>query len=236
LNETAVKALGWENPLGREMNHWGRGGQSATVVGVIKDFHMHSLHLEIKPLYVYLNPESGRYISVKVREQNLSETIDFIQGKMREFSPQYPFNYQFFDDIFDRAYRAEQKIGTLFSVFAMLAILIACLGLFGLASFTAEQRTKEIGIRKILGASVSHIAFLLSREFTKWVVIANIVAWPIAYYVMTQWLQNFAYKVNLGLFTFLVAGASALFIALLTVSFQTIRAATANPVDSLRYE
>ena len=155
---------------------------------------------------------------------------------MRGFSPQYPFNYQFFDDIFDRAYRAEQKIGTLFSVFAMLAILIACLGLFGLASFTAEQRTKEIGIRKILGASVSHIAFLLSREFTKWVVIANIVAWPIAYYVMTQWLQNFAYKVNLGLFTFLVAGASALFIALLTVSFQTIRAATANPVDSLRYE
>ena len=197
---------------------------------------MHSLHLEIKPLYVYLNPESGRYISIKVKEQNLSGTIDFIQGKMRGFSPQYPFNYQFFDDIFDRAYRAEQKIGILFSVFAMLAILIACLGLFGLASFTAEQRTKEIGIRKILGASVSHIAFLLSREFTKWVAIANIVAWPIAYYVMTQWLQNFAYKVNLGLFTFLLAGALALFIALLTVSFQTIRAATANPVDSLRYE
>ncbi len=236
LNETAVKALGWEDPLGREMNHWGREERSGTVVGVIKDFHMHSLHLEIKPLYVFLNPKSGRYISIKVKEQNLPGTIDFIRGTIREFSPQYPFNYQFFDDIFDRAYRAEQKIGTQFSVFAMLAILIACLGLFGLASFTAEQRTKEIGIRKILGASVSHIAFLLSREFTKWVVIANIVAWPIAYYVMTQWLQNFAYKVNLGLFSFLLAGAFALFIALLTVSFQTIRAATANPVDSLRYE
>ncbi len=236
LNETAVKTLGWDDPVGREFFHRGREEQSGTVVGVIKDFHMHSLHLEIKPLYVFLNPKSGRYISIKVREQNLPGTIDFIRGTIREFSPQYPFNYQFFDDIFDRAYRAEQKIGTQFSVFAMLAILIACLGLFGLASFTAEQRTKEIGIRKILGASVSHIAFLLSREFTKWVVIANVVAWPIAYYVMTQWLQNFAYKANLGLFSFLLAGAFALFIALLTVSFQTIRAATANPVDSLRYE
>ncbi len=155
---------------------------------------------------------------------------------MKKFSPNYPFNYSFFDEVFDRAYHTEQRMVNIFSSFAILAILIACLGLFGLTAFAVEQRTKEIGIRKVVGASVPGIAILLSKQFTKWVLIANIMACPIAHYAMNKWLQNFAYRINIGWWTFLLAGAMALVIAILTVSYQAIRAATANPVEALRYE
>jgi putative ABC transport system permease protein len=155
---------------------------------------------------------------------------------MKTFSPAYPFEYSFFDDIFASVYRAEQKLGDAFGIFAFTAILIACLGLFGLSSLSAESRTREIGIRKVLGATVTNVTLMLSKEFTRWVLLANIIAWPIAYVVMKQWLQNFAYRAVLGIEIFILSGLLALLIALGTVSYQSIRAAAANPVESLRYE
>jgi putative ABC transport system permease protein len=148
----------------------------------------------------------------------------------------YPFEYRFVDADFDRAYVNIERMGRLANVFTFFAVFIACLGLFGLASFTAEQRSKEIGIRKVLGASMPGIVVLLSREFTKWVLVANLIGWPVAYLVMHRWLQNFAYRVNMGLGIFILSGLAALTIALVAISYQTIKAATANPVDSLRYE
>jgi putative ABC transport system permease protein len=153
-----------------------------------------------------------------------------------EFAPDYPFVYSFLDERLDSLYRGEQLMGTLFRWFSGLTIFIACIGLMGMASFTAEQRTKEIGIRKVLGASVFGIVGMLLREFSRWVIIANIIAWPVAYYFMNEWLKNFASRIDLGVWTFVLSGLAALAVALLTVSFQSIKAAAANPVDSLRYE
>ncbi len=155
---------------------------------------------------------------------------------MKIFSPKYPFEYHFFDEIFDLAYRTEQKTGYIFGAFTFLSIGIACMGLFGLAMFTAEQKIKEIGIRKILGASAGKILILLMSEFSKWVLIANVIAWPIAYITMNNWLQNFTYRININLWTYIFAGALAIVIAFLTVSYHSFKSATANPVDLLRYE
>ena len=155
---------------------------------------------------------------------------------MKRFSPKYPFEYHFFDEIFDLAYQTEQKTGHIFSAFAFLSIGIACMGLFGLATFTTEQRTKEIGIRKILGASVGKISVLLLSEFAKWVFFANVIAWPIAYMAMNNWLQNFTYRIHIDLWTYIFAGVLAMAIALLTVSYHSLKAVTANPIESLRYE
>jgi putative ABC transport system permease protein len=159
-----------------------------------------------------------------------------VRRTWERFAPEYPFEFEFFDEIFDRAYRVERRLGTMFSVFAGLAILIACLGLLGLAAFTAEQKTKEIGIRRVLGASTSGIIVMLGREFMKWVVVANLVAWPIGYFAMRSWLQNFAYRTDLSVSVFLSASLAALFIAAAVISLQTYRAATANPAESMRYE
>jgi len=155
---------------------------------------------------------------------------------LKDIDPTLPFDYTFLDETLDSKYKAEEELSKIFSCFTLLAIFIACLGLFGLASFTAEQRTKEIGIRKALGASITGIIMLLSKEFTKWVLLANIIAWPIAYVAMNRWLQNFAYRINMGLGTFIIAALLALIIALLTVGYQAIKAARANPVESLRYD
>jgi putative ABC transport system permease protein len=162
--------------------------------------------------------------------------IQFIQETWEKIVPMYPFEYRFVDEDFDRAYANIERMGRLANVFTFIAIFIACLGLFGLASFTAEQRSKEIGVRKVLGASVPGIVLLLSKEFTKWVIVANIIAWPIAYLFINNWLQEFAYRTNIGIFIFIVSGVSALLIALIMVSYQAIKAAVANPVESLRYE
>ena len=159
-----------------------------------------------------------------------------MKKKWELLQPAFPFEYSFLDEDFDKQYKIDKKLSQIFSYFTFLAILIACLGLFGLASFTAEQRTKEIGIRKALGASVSEIIFLLSKEFTRWVLVANIIAWPLAYFAMNRWLQNFAYRINIGIGTFILAALLALVIALLTVGYQAIKAARANPVEALRYE
>ena len=155
---------------------------------------------------------------------------------MKKFSPKYPFEYHFCDDLFDSAYRTEQKTGQIFSAFTFLSFCIACMGLFGLAMFTAQQRIKEIGIRKILGASAWKILMLLLTEFTKWVLIANVIAWPLAYITMNKWLQNFSYRIHMDLGIYIIAGTLAIVIAFLTVSYHSIKAATANPIDSLRYE
>ncbi len=234
VNEAAVKAADWESPIGQTFTPW--NGQTGKIVGIMKDFHFHSLHSPIDPLFISLKPQDFFKISIKIKPTNIPVTIDFLKNTMKKFSPNYPFNYSFFDEVFDRAYHTEQRMVNIFSSFAILAILIACLGLFGLTAFAVEQRTKEIGIRKVVGASVPGIAILLSKQFTKWVLIANIMACPIAHYAMNKWLQNFAYRINIGWWTFLLAGAMTLVIAILTVSYQAIRAATANPVEALRYE
>lgn len=238
INEAARKALGWDDPIGREFGR--KGHESAEpkgrIVGVLKDFHMHSLHLSIMPLYIFLDPARANRVSIKLRGGDIPAALAFVRRTWEKFAPEYPFEYAFFDDIFDRAYRVERRLGTMFSVFAGLAVLIACLGLLGLAAFTAEQKTKEIGIRKVLGASTAGVIALLSRDFLKWVVAANVIAWPIGYFAMRSWLGNFAYRIDLTVPMFLGAALAAFAIAAAVISLQTYRAAAANPAESMRYE
>ncbi len=233
INEAARKALGWDNPVGKE---FGPGRNVRKIVGMVKDFHMHSLHLSIMPLYIYLDPKRLSWLSIKIRGRNIPETIAAIRKTWDRFAAGFPFEYSFFDEIFDRAYRDEQRLGTIFSVFAGMAVLIACLGLIGLASFTAERRTREIGIRKVLGASSSGVVVMLSREFLRWVLVANLIAWPVGYFAMRSWLRNFAYRTNLTVPMFLGAALAGFAIAAVVIGLQTYRAATANPADSIRYE
>ncbi|HEB35458.1 MAG TPA: ABC transporter permease [Candidatus Aminicenantes bacterium] len=242
VNEAAVKKLGWQdNPLNKEIERFTSltTRKKHRIIGVVKDYHFQSLHEEIQPMILFnAVMYGGNYnrISVRVRPENIRETIGFIESKWAEFDSQYPLEYVFVDDQFDSLYRSEERLGQLFGYFTALAILIGCLGLFGLTSFTAEQRTKEIGIRKVLGASVPSVIMLLVREFTKWVLLAVLIAWPIGYFVMKTWLQNFHYRISLGFDTFLLAALLALIISIITVSYQSIRAALANPADSLKYE
>ncbi len=235
INQTAVKDLGWQNPVGHQLTHW--NGQTGQVVGVVRDFNFHSLHKKIEPMYLYFEPKvRSYYISLKISSNRIPKTIDYISEKVTSAFPNYPFEYNFFDDLFDKSYKQERRMDALFSLFTLTAIVVSCLGLLGLVSYTTERRIKEIGIRKVLGAKVSGLVFMLSREFAKWVLLANFVAWPVAYIVMDNWLQNFAYQTGIDWWVFLVAGGAPLSIALTTVSFQAIRAALANPVESLRYQ
>ena len=238
INEAAQKALGWDDPIGREFGRKGHETAEARgrIVGVLKDFHMHSLRLAIMPLYIFLEPARANRISVKLRGGDIPAALAAIRGTWERFAPEYPFEYSFFDEIFDRAYRTERRLGTMFGVFAGLAVLIACLGLLGLAAFAAEQKTKEIGIRKVLGASTSSVIALLSRDFMKWVVAANIIAWPVGYFAMRSWLGHFAYRIDLTVPMFLGAALAAFAIAAAVIGLQTYRAASANPADSMRYE
>ena len=238
INETAVKKFGWEKPVGKTIGDVSVSQKIKryTVVGVVKDFHTESLRKKISPLFIGCTSHIFNSLSVRIKTENIPATLSFLESKMRQIDPFRPFDYAFLDDSFDSQYRSEERLSRVFSYFAILAVFIACLGLFGLASFTAEQRTKEIGIRKILGASVSGVALLLSKEFTKWVLIANAIAWPIAYFALRFWLQGFAYRTDLTLTAFIVSMAISFFISLLTVSYQAVRTAIANPVDSLRYE
>jgi putative ABC transport system permease protein len=239
INETAAQQFDWENPIGKTIDlpvPDGHEKVTKTVVGVVQDFHTESLHKIIRPLYIENKDARFRYIALKVKPLTISDTLVFLRKKWNQVDPAQAFDYFFLDEAFGRQYKADEKLSRIFSCFTILAIFIACLGLFGLASFTAEKRTKEIGIRKALGASVSEIIWLLSKEFTRWVLIANIIAWPIIYLAMNRWLQNFAYRIDIGLGTFVISALLALLIAALTVGFQAIRAARANPVDTLRYE
>ena len=206
------------------------------ITGVVKDFHFHSFHLDIKPLVINCSPSHIYYASIRIRGGDIPGTLSSIKKTYEKFRTRYPFEYRFLDDVFNRMYKSEQKLGTLLGLFSILAVFVACLGLFGLALHSCERRTKEIGIRKVVGASVPQLLALLSGKFTNLVIIANILAWLPAYYFVKKWLQNFAYRADMGILTFILAGAFTLFIALIAVSYQTIKAATDNPVDSLRYE
>jgi putative ABC transport system permease protein len=241
INEAAVKELGLEDPLGTRFvkDYLGaKEGEFVTVIGVVKDFNFISLHHKIHPMVIRPAPPglAGRFISIKIRPENIKETLAFIENIWKAQSGGLPFEYSFLADDLDSLYRVEQKTGQLFTLFSFLAVLIASLGLFGLASYTAEQRTKEIGIRKVLGASISGVVVLLDKEYTKLVLLANLIAWPLAYFMMHRWLQNFAFRANLGFGLFLLSSLIVLLIALLSVSFHSLKAALSNPVDSLRYE
>jgi len=237
LNENAVERFGWTHPIGKKViQTFGEQRITYTVIGVVKDFHFSSLRNPIGPLKIFLGSSPSYYVSIKIQPEDIQGSLKKIESAWKEFNPHYPFEYFFYDSVFEQRYQQEQNLRILFQYFSFLAIFIGCLGLFGLASFAVERRTKEIGIRKILGASNQGLVFLLSKEFTKWVLIANIVAWPLAYYAMNQWLKGYAYHTSIDLWIFIFSGFLALVIALFTVSIQSIKAAVANPVKSLRYE
>jgi putative ABC transport system permease protein len=235
LNEAAVKQLSW-NPLeaiGKRMNYGNRSGE---IIGVVNNFHFESLHNKIVPVIFLLSKTGNNQFSVKISGNDITRTIEFLKKKWSQFRPDYPFEYKFLEDQLDELYTSEKTLGDIFGIFSMLAVIIACLGLFGLASFAAEQRTKEIGIRKVLGATVSGIVVLFSIEFLKLVIISNLIAWPLAYYAMNSWLEDFAYKTDMSIWIFILSGLVAILIALLTVSFQAMKTGFSNPVKSLRYE
>ncbi len=236
LNEKAVKEIGWTDPIGKRFSADKNMEAAGPVVGVVKDFHYQPLHLEIQPLHIRYLDEPWGWLSIRMNPQSIPETLAFLEKKWSELAPKYPFEYSFLDERLNRSYKSEEKLGQSFNGFAILAIMIACLGLYGLASFVTERRTKEIGIRKVLGASVSQLLLLLSRDFLKWVILANVIAWPVATYVMSKWLQNFAYHVPLSLWIYLLSGLSAFLIAFIVVCSKSLRAASSNPVESLRYE
>jgi putative ABC transport system permease protein len=242
INEAAVRKLGWhDNPLGQQIEVFMSLNEKKRfkVIGVVKNYHFESLHKEIEPLILYnSNPHGGNYyrLSMRTAPERIQETVAFVKSKWREFDSQYPIEYVFLDEQYDELYRAEERLGQLFGYFTTLAIIIGCLGLFGLSAFSAEQRTKEIGIRKVLGASIPGVIVLLVKEFTKWVLLAVVIAWPLGYFMMNKWLQNFAYRTSLEFGTFFLAAALALIISIITVIYQAARAAIANPIDSLRYE
>ncbi|MFC1724751.1 ABC transporter permease [candidate division KSB1 bacterium] len=234
LNEAAVKSLGWDDPIGKKFGFWEITG---TVIGVVKDFHFETLHKQITPLGIGVKDSRNfGVLSVRINSENISNTISDIENIWKEFAPNYPFQYSFIDEQVDNLYKTEQKMALSFNYFTIIAIFIACLGLFGLASFIAEQKTKEIGIRKVLGADVSKIVTLLTKDFILLVLIANIFACPIAWYAMRKWLETFAYRIDINITFFVSAAVISLLIALGTISFQAFRAAAANPVDSLRNE
>lgn len=237
LNEAAVKATGLKSPVGKRFRLLAKTGR---IIGVIKDFHFAPLQYEIEPLVLHLMPYQywmyQNYVFIRLRSDNVPQTMASLKKIWDRAIPEYPFEFHFLDETIDARYRSEQRLEVILRIFTFLAISISCFGLFGLISFTAEQRTKEIGIRKVLGASAGSVVRLMTKEFAVLVILANIVAWPVAYIVMTKWLRNFAYRTEIGFETFLFSGFMALIIAILTVSIQSIKAAMANPVDSLRYE
>jgi putative ABC transport system permease protein len=237
INEAAGKLLGFEKPyVGKRIGFPGNSRFYLNIIGVVKDFHYESLHKPITPLLIGFQHLYRTYLNVRLRPYDVAETVKYIEKTWYDYIPYKPFEYFFFDEDYDQLYKAEQRMGVLFTIFSVLAIFIACLGLYGLASYTAERRTREIGIRKAMGASIPQLIFLLSGEFTKWVLMANVIAWPVAFYFMNKWLQSFAYRINISIFVFILAALAALLIALLTVTYQAVKAARINPVEALRYE
>ena len=236
LNESAAKKIGWtpQEAIGK---HFGYSANKldGEIVGVLSDFNFQSLRTNVDPLVLGLQ-KNIQTLSVKISAGNPTGTIEFISKIWKGMFPKNPIEYSFVDKRLDSLYKSEERLGDLFTLFSALSILIACMGLYGLSLYTAQRRTKEIGVRKVLGASIHSLLVLLSKEFLKWVIIANLIAWPISYYLMNVWLQDFAYRINISWWVFVLSGTIALIIALATVSFQAFKAATANPVESLRYE
>ena len=235
INEATARKMGYKDPVGKEMTMWGRKG---TIVGLMKDFHHNTLHVAIEPLILRLQPKDDYWGVVVIRTEagKIPTAIASTEKIFKQFNPHFPFKYFFADQELAKQYKSENVVSNLSNYFAFLAIFISCLGLFGLAAFTAEQRTKEIGVRKVLGASVGNLVHLLSLDFLKLVLIATLIAFPIAWYFLKDWLQKYAYRIDMEWWYFLIAAISALVIALVTVSFQAIKAALMNPVKSLKSE
>jgi hypothetical protein len=234
VNEEVPKLMGLDaaSAVGKRFNY----GVDGTIIGVMKNFHYQSVRNAIEPLAVRIDPARFRFAIVRLKAGEIPASLDDVKETWRRVYPQYPVEYLFFDEDFGRMYQTDARMGLLLKVFAGMAVIIACLGLFGLASYTAEKRNKEIGVRKVLGASSPGIVLLLSKEFAKWVLLANVLAWPVAYLLMRNWLKGFAYRSTIAWWLFVLAGAGALAIALLTVSFQAFRASQNDPVKSLKYE
>jgi len=234
VNEEAVRRMGLQKPVvGKRFGFWDIDGK---IIGVMKDAHFQSLHHKIEPLVFKMFRPWLRRIYVEIRSDNISGTLSTLENTWNQMNLGYPFEYKFLDEDFNNLYESEARLGKIFQSFAVLAVFIACLGLFGLAAFIAEQRTKEIGIRKVLGSSTIGVVTLLNREFLRWIAAANLIAWPIAYFVLHRWIQKFAYRASITIGIFVLSATIGLVVALITVSMQTLRAARANPVDSLKHE
>ena len=223
VNEEVVRIMGVESGVGQRFSFVGIDGE---IIGVMKNYHFQSVRYDIEPLALVVNPRRINYAVIRLQAGRIQEALDYVETTWERVIPDYPFAYQFLDEDFDQMYRDEARMGKLLRSFAVQAVVIACLGLFGLASFTAEQRTKEIGVRKVLGASVPSIVFLLSTEFAKWVLVANAIAWPVAYFILENWLEAFAYRTSLAWWIFALSGVLALGVALVTVGFQSVKAAS----------
>jgi putative ABC transport system permease protein len=240
INESAAKLLGFSDPVNKQvyyLNNFNNGKDVTAyhILGIVKDFNFNSLREQVTPLALVYREQNGS-ISFRINTSNMPGLVANIENKWKLMAPSQPFTYSFMDDDFNNTYKSEQQTGKIFISFAIFAIFIACLGLFGLVTYAAEQRTKEIGIRKVLGASVGGIVGMLSKDFLKLIIIAMLIAFPLAWWTMHTWLQHFAYRISITGWVFVIAGGIALLIALLTVSVQAIRAAVANPVNNLRTE
>ena len=241
ITQQTANVLGWGTDALDKKLDFGAGPDNAAnrrtrVIGVVKDFNYNSLHNQIDPLLLVLSEEPRRIITLRVSQQNIQSTLDFMESKWDEFCPTYPFSYEFLDERMNEQYEAEAKTGRIFSYFSLICIFIACLGLLGLTSFTTEQRSKEISVRKVLGATEASIIYLLTLNFAILVIISNLIAWPLAWYGLRKWLDNFAYSTNISIWFFVVSGIMALLIAVLTISIKAIKASRANPADALKYE
>lgn len=234
INEEALRQMNLENPIGKKIKMWGHEGQ---IIGIVNNYNHRHAKYEIAPLILTMQPIAPKtYLVIRFNPVYTHDVIQTFQNTWNDINPGFAFDYHFADEDLDRVYKDEQRLGKLLQGFSLLAVFISCLGLFGLASFTAEQKTKEIGIRKALGATTPQIVIMLSRQFLKWIIIANIIAWPMAYYLMKQWLNQYVYRTGLNIGVFIFSGLLALMIAMLTISYQSTRAASANPVKALRYE
>ncbi|MGB3778245.1 MAG: FtsX-like permease family protein, partial [Tunicatimonas sp.] len=245
INETAARRLGWYVPeregaaiddaLNGRMKFF-HGEELGRIVGVVQDFNVRSLHNPIEPTIIIPNTNGGDTFVARLRGENLPETIEQIRAQWADYDPNHPFEYEFLDESFAELYRADERQSSLISVLAGICLLISLLGILGLSAFTAEQRTKEIGVRKVLGASVPHIVYLLFKDMMLLVVVASLLAAPIAYFLIDRWLQAFAYRTDINALLFVLAGAAALLVAFVTMSFHSLKTARLNPVESLRYE
>jgi putative ABC transport system permease protein len=237
INQTAVEKLGWKDPLNKRIYFGQQDSVGLQVVGVVKDFHFIGMQQVIEPVVLFpITDSQAGLIAARIEKGRIPDAMKYAESKWREIFPQYPFKYSFMDDEFDTLYRRDINSGKIINLFSGLAIFIACLGLFGLASFSITQRTKEIGVRKTLGASAGRITTMLALDFLKWVALANLFAWPLAYFAMKKWLESFAYRTDITLVIFFIAAGVSLTIAILTVIFQSVKASLANPIKSLRYE
>ncbi len=240
INETLVKKLGWEDPIGKTIYTFITDEETLPlkVIGVVEDYHFQSLHDPIEPAMIKIAVGNPAFTAIRTSPGNLEKSMKKIESVWENLHPETPFDFYFLDESFDNLYESEQKMSHIFIYFTVLAIIIACLGLFGLAAFVAEQRTKEIGIRKALGASVTQLVAMITIDLTKWILLANIIAWPLSWYFLHEWLQNFAFRINMlnYIWLFILASVIAFIIAILTVVYQAIRVSGENPVNALKYE